>query len=281
MSVMNELHRGPQANAVNLRSNHEPCQVAWRHTGMAYERIELPPPSTEVLPGIRWGHTAEFFSPAFWKYHSQAHRDGERFKRHALGHTLLEEVSACLLGGYGMPAELGWAAFVRLRDEGLLSSRAGINELERALTRPFRVACTLRKYRFPRQKAKYLCGAINAARALPPTQDGRQLRSQLIGITGIGPKTASWIVRNHLGSDDVAILDVHITRAAVAAGVFPKSADPTRNYFKLEQRFLEFCTAIDEPSSRLDAIMWDYMRRIFPVKGKETRSGQRDLFDAA
>ena len=281
MPTMNKRQHSGQPNAVMLHTKDEPCQVAWRYTGTAYERIKLPLPSAEVLPGVPWGHTAEFFSPAFWKYHSQAHRDAERFQRHALGHTLVEEVCACLLGGYGMPAELGWAAFVRLRDQGLLSGRAGIEELEHALTRPFRVRYAMRKYRFARQSAKYLCGAINAVRDLSPTRDGRQLRSQLMNINGIGPKTASWIVRNHLGSDDVAILDVHITRAGVAAGVFPQWADPTRNYFELEQRFLEFCAAIDEPPSRLDAIMWDYMRRIFSVTKKMTRSHQRDLFDAA
>ena len=281
MSPTNERRQSALPNAVTLRGEQEPCQVAWRHNGRAYECIELPPPSAEVLPGIRWGHTAEFFSPAFWKYHAQAHRDAECFQSHALGRTLAEEVSACLLGGYGMPAELGWAAFVRLRDEGLLSGQAGTDELERALTKPFKVANSSRKYRFARQKAKYLCGAINAVRALSPTRDGRQLRSQLTGITGIGPKTASWIVRNHLGSDDVAILDVHIIRAGVAAGVFPATADPARNYFTLEQRFLEFCAAIDEPPSRLDAIMWDYMRRFFPVTKNKTRSGQRHLFGTA
>ena len=281
MSVMNEERHSGQPSAVKVHRKDEPCQVAWRYTGTAYERIKLPPPSAEVLPGVRWGHTAEFFSPAFWKYHSQAHRYTERFQRHALGRTLVEEVSACLLGGYGMPAELGWAAFVRLRNEGLLSGRAGVEELEHALTRPFKVKCTLRKYRFAHQRAKYLCAAINGVRNLSPTRDGRQLRNQLMGITGIGPKTASWIVRNHLGSDEVAILDVHITRAGVAAGVFPRSADPTRNYFKMEQLFLEFCAAIDEPPSRLDAIMWDYMRRIFSITEKKTRSHQRDLFDAA
>lgn len=83
-----------------------------------------------------------------------------------------------------------------------------------------------------------------------------------MGLRGIGPKTASWIVRNHLGADDVAILDVHITRACVAAGVFPEDADPRRDYFGLETRFLAFCAAIDEPARRLDAIMWDCMRRI-------------------
>ena len=273
MAAKKERRQRALPNAVTLCSEQEPCQVAWRHDGTAYERIELPAPSAEVLPGVRWGHTSEFFSPAFWKYHSQAHRETERFRRHAFGRTLVEEVSACLLGGYGMPAELGWAAFVRLRDEGLLSGQAGTDELERALTRPFKVANSWRKYRFARQRAKYLRGAIKAVRAVVPTRDGRELRNQLISITGVGPKTASWIVRNHLGSDDVAILDVHITRAGIAAGVFPESADPIRHYFKLEARFLEFCVAIDEPASRLDAIMWDYMRRIFPSQNR--RPGQR------
>lgn len=268
MSTKHEQQYDVQPSAFKLHSKHTPCQVSWRHTGTDYERIELPPPSTDVLPGVRWGHTADFFSPAFWKYHSQAHRDAERFNNHALGRTLVEEVSACLLGGYGMPAELGWAAYLRLRDQGLLSGQASTDELERALTRPLNIAYSSRKYRFARQKARYLREAIYAVRTLPPTSDGRQLRSQLIGISGIGPKTASWIVRNHLGSDDVAILDVHITRACIAAGVFPKSADPTRKYFELEERFLEFCAAIDELPSRLDAIMWEYMRR-FPVKSKK------------
>lgn len=164
-----------------------------------------------------------------------------------------------------MPAELGWAAFVRLRDEGLLCGGARAYEIERSLTRPFEVAGRLRRYRFARQKARYLHGAINETRAMSPSHEARELRSQLVRITGIGPKTASWIVRNYLGADDIAILDVHIVRAGVTAGVFPETADPARSYFELEQRFLEFCAAIDEPSSRLDAIMWDYMRRIFPV----------------
>ena len=272
MATSKEPRRRARSNTTVLRRDHAPCQVAWRHDGTAYERIELPAPSAEVLPGVCWGHTSEFFSPAFWKYHSHAHRETERFQRHALGRTLVEEVSACLLGGYGIPAELGWAAFVRLRDEGLLSGQAETDELERALTRPFKVGNSWRKYRFARQKAIYLRGAIKAVRRLVPTGDGKELRNQLIGITGIGPKTASWIVRNHLGSDDVAILDIHITRAGIAAGVFPETADPARAYFKLEARFLEFCAAIDEPASRVDAIMWDYMRRIFPSKNR--RAGQ-------
>ena len=280
MATKKKPRRRARSRATALRSDQAPCQVAWRHDGTAYERIELPAPSAEVLPGVRWGHTSEFFSPAFWKYHSLAHRETERFQRHALGRTLVEEVSACLLGGYGMPAELGWAAFVRLRDEGLLSGQTETDELERALTRPFKVANSWRKYRFARQRAKYLRGAIKAVRALVPSRDSRDLRNQLIGIKGIGPKTASWIVRNHLGSDDVAILDIHITRAGIVAGLFPESADPAQNYFKLEARFLEFCAAIDEPASRVDAIMWEYMRRVFPPRNRRTDQRQDETSHA-
>ena len=162
MSAIRKRQHRSQPNVVSRLSDHDQCQVAWRHDGTVFQRIVLPPASAEVLPGVRWGYTADFFSPAFWKYHSQVHRDAECFQRHALGRSLVEEVSACLLGGYGMPAELGLAAFARLRDEGLLSGRAKTHELERALARPFRIANTVRRYRFAHQKANYLYGAIKA-----------------------------------------------------------------------------------------------------------------------
>ena len=44
------------------------------------------------------------------------------------------------------------------------------------------------------------------------------LRDWLLAIPGIGPKTASWIVRNRTGSSAVAIIDVHILRAGTSAG---------------------------------------------------------------
>ena len=235
-------------------------QIAWHHDGASFERLELPGPETQVLPGIRWGHTSEFFTPAFWKYHAHAHRRSGRFDHHALGRTLVEEVCACLLAGHGVRAELALAVFARVRDEGLLRADAPVDALERALRRPLGGAGP--RYRFARRKASQLPGAVRAARRLAPPHAPLELRRQLLAIDGIGPKTASWIVRNHLGSNDVAILDVHITRACVAAGVFPRGSDPARDYFGLEHRFLAFCAAIGEPASRVDAIMWGYMRRL-------------------
>ena len=83
---------------------------------------------------------------------------------------------------------------------------------------------------------------------------------------GLGPKTASWVVRNHFGSDDVAILDVHIIRAGIVSACSTKRADPNRNYYDLEDRYFGLLLGrLKSQQSLLDAIMWDYMRRIGPT----------------
>ena len=48
-------------------------------------------------------------------------------------------------------------------------------------------------------------------------QEPLSLREFLLQLHGIGYKTASWIVRNFTGSDDVAIVDIHLRRAGVIA----------------------------------------------------------------
>jgi thermostable 8-oxoguanine DNA glycosylase len=82
-----------------------------------------------------------------------------------------------------------------------------------------------------------------------------------MSFRGIGPKTASWIVRNWYDSDDVAILDVHIVRAGQIAGVFPRTAALPRDYYVLEDLFLRFARAIEVRPSALDAKMWSQMRQ--------------------
>ena len=87
-----------------------------------------------------------------------------------------------------------------------------------------------------------------------------------MGLPGIGAKTASWIVRNHRGSDAVAIIDIHILRAGRHIGVFPVSWQPQRHYTQLECAFLKFAEALGVRASLLDALIWDYMRRISPIR---------------
>ena len=78
----------------------------------------------------------------------------------------------------------------------------------------------------------------------------------MLSFEGIGPKTALWIVRNYLDSDDVAIIDVHVLRACRRMKLFPDEISLPRDYGALEEKFLNFANAIKVRASLLDAVMW-------------------------
>ncbi|MFO8089693.1 MAG: hypothetical protein R6U13_07655, partial [Desulfatiglandaceae bacterium] len=87
------------------------AQVFLMLNGDCVETARLPDPSEQLLPGIRWGRFQDFFTPAFW-YTQVLMAEHRGFpEKPRLGNTLAEEVAACLLGGYGMRAELGLLAF--------------------------------------------------------------------------------------------------------------------------------------------------------------------------
>src|ERR1700761_1315138 len=82
--------------------------------------IDLPAPEAEVLPGVRWGYIEAFPTPAYWLYQVIARRLLNQPIRYRLGENLREEVAACLLGGHGIPARVGLAAFEHLKRLGSL-----------------------------------------------------------------------------------------------------------------------------------------------------------------
>jgi N-glycosylase/DNA lyase len=217
------------------------------------------------MDGVRWGSVDEFFTPAFWKCQTELHSKREEYTSHRLGRDLREELAVCLLGGYGIPAEMGMLAFQRLRSKALLDGSASEDEIHRELSRPFKIGDRDAKYRFHTQKAKFLHGALSMLDQLRADSGDVELRDALMRLPGVGPKTASWIVRNHRGSNEVAIIDIHLHRAGRIMNLFDAKSEPTRNYLDLEARFLAFCKAIRVTASVLDAIIWDYMRRIGPT----------------
>ena len=91
---------------------------------------------------------------------------------------------------------------------------------------------------------------------LAPVSSGKELRDWLLPIAGVGYKTASWIARNWLDADDVAILDIHILRAGLLGGFFDKSLSIERDYLKLEEQFVAFSNALGVRASELDATIW-------------------------
>lgn len=226
-------------------------------TGAAVIQVDLPAPNSEVLPGVRWGAIEAFPTPAYWAYQVFARRLCGSPARYRLGTSLVEEVAACLLGGHGIPANVGVAAFRKLQALGIFTGTPTEEGLLTLLSQPLNVDGRQIKYRFARQKARYLSAALKRlASESPPEHSGKDLRNWLTQLPGIGYKTASWVARNWLDADDVAILDIHILRAGNLAGFFDRNLTVERNYLDLEAQFLNFSGAIGVRASELDAVMW-------------------------
>jgi N-glycosylase/DNA lyase len=221
-----------------------------------------PTADDEVIPGVKWGSPAEPLTPAYWAALGRAaHSDDSFFNPDG---SLVGEVVFCLLGGYGIKAEINLAAFRRLADNGIpgTGGTRAIEEVEALLRAPLIVNGRTVRYRFPRQRAERVAAALALLDAGAVPKEPLALRRWLLQIPGIGPKTASWIIRNHLGCDEVAILDVHVVRACQAMNVFGPRIRLPRDYEILERRFLDFCAAIGVRASILDAVIWRRMRTI-------------------
>jgi thermostable 8-oxoguanine DNA glycosylase len=224
-------------------------------------RFSIPAPNEIIFDGIRWGRHEEFFTPAYWA--SQTLIAGLQGTDHRIGRTLNEEVAACLLGGHGIPAEIGLAAFMHLRSLGMLETGRAPSEreLHEALSQPLRRGERMVRYRFARQKASYLSPVLRALDYDDPFLDNDlAFRNWFLAFKGIGPKTASWIARNWLGSNNVAILDIHIHRAGLICGIFSPRQTISRHYFEMERQFIRFANAMDVSPSHLDAVIWTQMK---------------------
>lgn len=226
-------------------------------------RRDLPNADAEVISGVRWGDHYAVFTPAYWL--SQLWMGGldqaSRSPYQAHG-TLSEELVFCMLGGYGITAELATGAFEACRDAQLISRFETSAEVWAAqLQRPLMVKGKQQKYRYPKQKARYIADAMIYLQKTPLVGfDGRGLRDELLKIKGVGPKTAGWVARNYFDTDEVAILDIHLVRAGLLCGVFTPSQRIERDYFEMEARFIDFCKALPARPAVLDCLIWDQMR---------------------
>lgn len=242
-------------------------QVVYSILGGELRVLKLPRPHDYVVPGVPWGSFDVLMTPAYWRSQAWQHDALGTYQKLRLGNSLHEEVAACLLGGYGMPAELGLAAFERLRTLRLLDAVPSASVVENALSEPFRChSGRTRRYRFPRQKAKYLVACLARLRGMREPDDDLEFRDALAELPGIGLKTASWIVRNYRASNSVAIIDVHVLRAGQRAGFFKPHLAPQTDYRELESSFLNFADAMETPAALLDSLIWDQMRRMPSTK---------------
>lgn len=230
--------------------------------------IQDPGPKVRVgsRPGhireLNWGRSWQHGTPAYW---IDATRDavaegriGSGLSRHRLGTDIRQEAAACILGGWGMPYEIGIAAFNRVREHMIKYSDPTPDPgvLLELLSDPLLVRGRQVRYRFAQQRSVRLAAALAFLGSRSAPTEHAELRNWLTQAPGIGLKTASWIVRNHFASDEVAVLDVHIVRTGIKSGIFPHDANPARNYEILEDLFLSWAQRGDVRASDLDAVIW-------------------------
>lgn len=236
-------------------------QLASVTVGSLAISVELPDPDAEVIRNVRWGEVYAFPTPAYWAYQVIARRLTGSTIRYRLGATLRQELAACLLGGHGIPANVGVAAYEQLRRKGAFDGAAPpLEALTAWLSEPLTIDGRTVLYRFAKQKARYLHASLSRLDTEPaPIQSGRALRDWLLACPGVGYKTASWIARNWLEANDVAILDIHLLRAGIFAGFFDSALTVERDYLALEAQFLAFSEGLGVMASELDAVIWHDM----------------------
>lgn len=177
------------------------------------------------------------------------------------GRDLLEESIYCMLGGYGMTAEVSNAYYYKITNSsGTLTSLTS-TKIEEILRTPINLNGKKIKYRYPKMKSEYIGEAIPQISELAKANiSPSKLRDELVKIRGIGLKTASWIIRNHFGSTSVAVVDIHLLRAGIIAGFLKKEWKPEKDYHLIENAYLEFCNKFNLSPGGFDLLLWNQMR---------------------
>lgn len=198
----------------------------------------------------------------------------------SFGQELEDEMLFCLLGGHGIPYELAAsAAEVVLKLDpfnpcwGELALLGQLNSvLEQPQFGPPRSDGRLRRYRFPARKALaivaarrwlLLQGRPSGLRRLLIGHTPSQRRELLCGCPGIGPKTASWILRNVGLGERLAIVDIHVLRALQSTGRVSLDAKLPRDYEAAEVAFLDWCQELDAEPAAFDLFVWEWQRGSF------------------
>lgn len=229
------------------------------------------PGALVTLQGAKWQRVVEWQdhsclgSAAFWVEETRQRPMPPSLQ---IGRNLVEEVALCLLGGYGVNEAMSTSAFRAVRNAGLLDAGRppSAADVESVLRTPMVVSGYSRpvRYRFPAQRAERVAAAVTSLSAqadigdLPP----RELRALLTALPGVGLKTASWTVRNLTRSDEIAIIDIHIRRAGVAAGVFDPTWTLPRDYLRFEEAFCAWAATGRVPTAALDLCIWTTLARL-------------------
>ncbi len=122
----------------------------------------MPDACSEVLPGVIWGDPWTLFTPAYWLAQAwMSEIDTRPSGRYSVKHGLIGELGFCLLGGFGITAELATAAYDRCWQAGLfLRCETRPEAWVAELSEPLQVGSRKIRYRYPNQKSRFLAAAM-------------------------------------------------------------------------------------------------------------------------
>jgi N-glycosylase/DNA lyase len=190
------------------------------------------------------------------------------------------ELLFCLLGGFGVSFEHNRSAAEVIGRLDPFAAGHGDGELLELLEREFskpqfeprRCDGSLRRYRYGIHRAATIIAARRWLTANRPLDQllrplaPRRRREFLCDCPGVGPKTASWLLRNTGLGRDLAIVDVHVLRALVDAGRVGEVKLP-RDYEHVEHAFLQWCGELNAPPAAFDLFVWEWQRGGFQRAG--------------
>jgi len=203
-----------------------------------------------------WGRHDEFGTPAYWIHETI---DGGYTGDDAFETMDLKTATVWgLLHGHGVVAEvadayLGDVMALLKKDEN--PSAAAVAEVLAAPIEGYGL------YRFPNKKAEFISEAVSRLRSDPPPDAVHALRGYLMGLKGVGPKTAALIESRVRGPHaEVHVNDIHLRRALRHCGVFRAHWDADRHYDRFEAAFLQYARHGNVPPGALDSCIWDWAR---------------------
>jgi thermostable 8-oxoguanine DNA glycosylase len=144
------------------------------------------------------------------------------------------------------------------------------DELSAPKFEPRRKDGGLRRYRYPRRKAAQIVacrswldeiGLLTEALLEVPCERAR--RRLLCDCPGLGPKSASWLLRNCGLSEGLAILDVHVLRILAGTGRLEPVSMP-RDYEFAERVYLGWCAELGASAAAFDLLLWEFSRALRP-----------------
>ena len=186
--------------------------------------------------------------------------------------VLLEALVEAVLGGR-VRAEVVANAMTCMAQARLLSAasvqRLGAEEWADAVRRLFSTRCPA--YPFPGSRTEYLRRTLERFGGdlrclvvmIRAAKDAREARRRIVeGVCGLGPKQASFFLRQIGYPEPVAILDVHVLAYMRLAGLCEEGKTPQsiHRYEDLERRLLSYAYGRGFSTPMLDSAIWITMR---------------------